>query len=84
MVGGRETAVELRYILTLSASASLSVCKFSLHYQRKVSSLIMRINQMIIRCKLSQMKNQNSSNLLTRNGFKDSFGQISKMSECAS
>ena len=35
-------------MLILSAQASLSVYKFSLHYQYKISCLVMRIRQMII------------------------------------
>ena len=45
-------------MLTLWAPASLSVCKFSLHYPHKISCLVMRIKHMIIQSNLSEMKNK--------------------------
>ena len=42
--------------LTLSSPASLSVCKFSLHYPHKTSYLVMRIKQIIIDSYLSKVK----------------------------
>ena len=45
-------------ILTFSAPASLSVCKFSLHYPHKISCLVMRTKPLIINSNLSKMKNK--------------------------
>ena len=43
--------------LTLSAPASLSVCKFSVHYPHKTSCLVMRKQQVVINSNLSKIKN---------------------------
>ena len=51
--------------ITLSASASLSVCKFSLLYPLKVSCMLVRIKQIIIHSNLSKMEN-NSLNIFAR------------------
>ena len=48
IVGVCALGVSQATFLTLSAPASLSVCKFSLHYPHKISCLIMRIKKMII------------------------------------
>ena len=45
-------------VLTLSAPASLPVCKFSLHCLRKISCLVMRIKQMIVHSTISKTKNK--------------------------
>ena len=44
--------------LALSAPASLSVCKFSLHYPQKINCLVRRIKEMIIHRKLSKNKKE--------------------------
>ena len=44
-------------VLTLSALASLSVCKFFLLYSHKISYLVMTIEQMIKHSNLSKIKN---------------------------
>ena len=43
-------------LVTLSAPASLTACRFSLHYLNKTSCLILRIKLMIIDSNLSKMK----------------------------
>ena len=65
--------------LTLSAAASLSVCKFSLHYPHKTSCLVMRIKQLIIQNNLSKMKNNILPTSLQDN-CRDSLGEFSNTS----
>ena len=70
----------LKYtILTPSATASLSVYIFSLHYPCKISCLVMRIKQMIIHSKLSKMKDKTLRTCLQGN-FRDSSREFGKMS----
>ena len=65
--------------LTLSAPASLSVCKFSLYYPRKRSCLVMRIKRMVIYRNISKMKNKILPTSL-RGNFRDSLGEFSNVS----
>ena len=59
--------------------ASLSVCKFSLHYPHKTIVLVIRIKQMIIHSKLLMIKNQILITCLQRN-YRDSLREFSNMS----
>ena len=56
--------------------ASLSVCRFSLHYPHKTICLVIRIKQMIIHSKLFMIKNQILITCLQRN-YRDSLGEFS-------
>ena len=59
-----------------SAPASLSVCKFSLHYPHELSCLVTRIKQMIIHSSLSKITNKILPTCLQGN-YRDSLGEFS-------
>ena len=65
--------------LTLSATASLSECKFSLRYLYKISCLVMKIRQMIIHNNLSKMKIKILPTCLKGNN-RDSLGEFGNIS----
>ena len=66
----------LLLFLLLSAPASLSVCKFSLHYSHKIRCLVMRIKQIITQSNLPNMKNQILPTCLQGN-YRESLGEFS-------
>ena len=74
---GLKQSLSQRSLLTLSAPASLSVCKFSLYYPHNISCLVMRIKQMIIHSYLSKMKNRILPNCLYRGSLGWEFGNTS-------
>ena len=68
------------YLLTLSAPASLTVCRFYLYYPHKISCFVMRIKQIIIHSNLSKMKIKILPACLQGN-YRDSLGEFSNMSD---
>ena len=74
----KHTAVNPTNII-LSAQASLSVCKFSLHNPHKRSCLVKRIKQLIIHSNLSKIKDKILPTCFQGN-YRDSLGEFSNTS----
>ena len=65
--------------ITSLGPASLSVCKFSLHYPHKTSCLVIRMKQMIIHSNLPKMKDKILPVCLKGN-YRDNLGEFSNTS----